>query len=243
MNNALTQYWQSLSEKFEKLSQRERLMVLLALLATVYAVINSLFIDPISTQQKTLKGEIDANQAQISVLQQQISTYAGSPVIDPDAQNKARIADLQSQIQETESQLNALQTTLVSPEKMPALLRSFLKSDGKLKLIALNSLEAKYVLDKPAETAATTTMSDNSNQASPSAPKSASEHDLPLFKHGVEITLEGNYLDLLNYVSAIETMPWHVLWSSAEFTSKTYPTSQLKLTVYTLSLDRAWLSI
>lgn len=243
MNKSLVQYWQSLSGKFENLTHRERLMVLVALLAVVYALINSLFINPISTQQKILKGEIDTNQAQISALQQQISTYAGSPIIDPDAGNKARIAELQTQIEKTETQLNALQTTLVSPEKMPALLRSILKSDGKLKLIALNSLEAKHVLDKPVETSVNTVASGNSEQTGQQKPKSVNEQDLPLFKHGVEITLEGNYLDLLHYVSSIESMPWHVLWSRAEFTSKAYPVSQLKLTVYTLSLDQVWLSI
>jgi MSHA biogenesis protein MshJ len=74
------------------------------------------------------------------------------------------------------------------------------------------------------------------------------KQDSAVFKHGVEITVEGRYLDLLDYVSQLEQMPWHVLWSKAALNEEqnpavTWPANRLKLTVYTLSLDKTWLSI
>jgi MSHA biogenesis protein MshJ len=55
-------------------------------------------------------------------------------------------------------------------------------------------------------------------------------------------------LDLLDYVSQLEQMPWHVLWSKAALNEEQnpavmWPANRLKLTVYTLSLDKTWLSI
>jgi MSHA biogenesis protein MshJ len=75
-----------------------------------------------------------------------------------------------------------------------------------------------------------------------------SKQDAPVYKHGVEITVEGRYLDLLDYVSDLEQMPWHILWSKAALNEDkndeiTWPANRLKLTVYTLSLDKTWLSI
>ena len=218
--------WQFIGSKFEALNPRERWMVACALLVVVYAVINMLLLSPLLERQKILTSELDADQSQIQGLNQQISEFSRQPVIDPDAQNKQRIAELQSHLQLLETRLNDLQTTLINPDKMPELLRSLLKKNGNLKLIELKTLPVKGLLESSAE---------NTEQA----PK----QDVPVFKHGVEITIEGRYLDLLEYVTELEKMPWHVLWSKAALNAEHYPDSQLTLTVYTLSLDQTWLSI
>jgi len=110
-----------------------------------------------------------------------------------------------------------------------------LAKNGKLKLIALNTLPTQNLLAQPVATSEIPTAEQSTNQEE--------QLENPVFKHVVEITIEGRYLDLLEYVSTIEKMDWHVLWNKAELSTKAYPNNQLKLTVYTLSLDKAWLSI
>jgi MSHA biogenesis protein MshJ len=233
---------------FEALNSRERWMVACALFVIVYTLINALLISPVLARQKNIQNELDADKSQVQVLTQQINGYSHQNIIDPDAQNKQRIADLQSHLQHLETQLNGLQTTLISPDKMPDLLRSLLKKNGKLKLIALKTLPTKGLLDNASkETNATTSISDAPITTSIQT-NQASKQDSPVFKHGVEITLEGRYLDLLEYVFELEQMPWHVLWSEAALNSdqpptNAWPANRLKLTVYTLSLDKTWLSI
>ena len=223
-------HWLLISSKFETLNQRERWMVTCALFVVVYAVINMLLLSPVLARQKILNNELAADQTQINTLNQQISTLAQIPAIDPDAQNKQRLTELQSRLALLETKLTGLQTTLINPDKMPDLLHSLLKKNGKLKLIELQTLPVKGLLEN--------------NSGNKSEDKvQISKQDLPVFKHGVEITIEGNYLDLLDYVAELEKMPWHVLWSKATLNAEHYPDSQLKLTVYTLSLDKTWLSI
>lgn len=231
MNNTLIQQWQSLANKFEALNKRERWLVAGASFVLVYAIINSLLISPVLSRQKSLNNELVANQSQIQTLKQQIALYAQQSVIDPDAKNKQRIAELQANLQMLETQLNRLQTSLISPEKMPELLRSLLKKNGKLQLIELKTLAIEGLPEGES-------LNTNANSSSAAV----------MFKHGIELTIEGRYLDLLEYVSNLEKMPWHVLWSKAELNSAArndgeLPSSQLKLTVYTLSLDQTWLSI
>lgn len=238
--------WQSLSGKFEALNKRERWMVACALFTVVFAAINSLLISPVLSRNNVLSNEIAADQAQIQSLTEQISAYANQTVIDPDAQNKQRISDLNRQLKTLDTQLNGLQSTLISPEEMPDLLRSLLKKNGKLKLIELKTLAPQNILetnleDKSAVAANAAPTEGNANQV-------ANQQAPALFKHGVEITVEGRYLDLLNYVSDLEQMPWHVLWSKAALNEEQpspniWPTNRLKLTVYTLNLDKDWLSI
>lgn len=245
---SLTQSWASMAKKFEALNQRERWLVLGALLAVVYIAINMLLLEPVLLQKKSLSNAIVADEAQVQALRQQLLQYAQQNVTDPDAQNKQRIAALQSNLQSLEIQLNSLQTTLIKPDKMPALLRSLLKKNGKLKLIELKTLATTGLLDSvaseaPAQNPTLTAQAQDALQIT-----SSEKYIAPVFKHGVEITVEGRYLDLLAYVSDLEQMPWHILWSKAALNTdlsptRQWPSNRLKLTVYTLSLDQTWLSI
>ncbi len=241
MSASLIQSWLIITSKFEALNKRERWLVFITLLFLVYAAINMLLLNPVLTRKKILSTEMSTDQSQIQVLQLQITALNSQNVADPDVQNKQRIAELKSNLQQVEIQLSGMQNTLVSPDKMPELLRSLLKKNGKLKLVSLKTLPTKGLIES---------MPTDENSAIPMVSVTvqkptikASQQDAPVFKHGVEITLEGRYLDLLDYVANLEKMPWHVLWSKVDLSVKDYPLSQLKLTVYTLSLDKTWLSI
>ena len=93
------------------------------------------------------------------------------------------LTELQSRLALLETKFTGLQTTLISPDKMPELLRNLLKKNGKLKLIELQTLPVKGLLENASEDKEQT-----------------SKQELPVYKHGVEITIEGRYLDLLDYV-------------------------------------------
>ncbi len=232
----MKQYWLALSDKFEALNRRERSIVFFATLICTWAILNAVLLDPVALRNKTLSNEISADQTQIQTLRQQLSAYTQQGMIDPDAQNKARLAELQIHVQTLDKELYGLQSALVSPDKMPELLRGLLQKSGQLKLVELKTLPVTGVLD--------TKSIDTDGQLPASQPSDhAASNDFPMFRHGVEITIEGRYLDLLDYVAAVEQLPWHVLWSKAGLSTEHYPRDQLILTVYTLSLDKAWLSI
>ncbi len=64
-----------------------------------------------------------------------------------------------------------------------------------------------------------------------------------LYKHGFELTLKGGYLDLLEYLRDVEGLPDRLYWDKLELSVQEYPVVTLKLTLYTVSLDRAWLLV
>ncbi|MCG2584557.1 type II secretion system protein M [Massilia sp. TS11] len=72
--------------------------------------------------------------------------------------------------------------------------------------------------------------------------KEASAEQL-LFRHAVEVTLEGNYLDLVAYMQALESMPTQLFWGRAKLDVIEYPNARLNLVVYTLSLDEKWMKL
>ncbi|MGZ3181645.1 MAG: type II secretion system protein GspM [Telluria sp.] len=64
-----------------------------------------------------------------------------------------------------------------------------------------------------------------------------------LFRHGVELTLEGSYLDMVAYLSALEHLPTQILWGRAVLNARDPKHARLTLTVYTVSLDKKWIRL
>lgn len=235
MRALVTEKWSLLTAKFDALNNRERIMVFGASALVVYTLVNLLLIDHLETSKQRFLSEIATDQSAIMDMQQQVNLLKNKAPIDPNAQNKQRISALDAELDSINTAKEQLDIKLISPDKMPELLRDLLAKNGKLKLVSLNTLPTEHLLTQPSEPA--------NASASQSIANQEIHLDNPVFKHGVEITIEGRYLDLLEYVSTIEKMDWHILWNKAELTTKTYPNNQLKLTLYTLSLDKAWLSI
>lgn len=230
--------WQPLLTKFEALSTRERWMVLGAGLAVIYALFNALLLGPINDKKNTLKGEIAQSQAQAADISQQLLAFSQHPVLDPDAENRSKIARLKSIIGQQSAELSALSETLVSPQAMPELLKGLLQKNSKIQLVAMNTIAPENIIKQPTATQpATTQQPPIAKPSEPESPEGA------FYKHGVEMTIAGNYLDLLNYVHALEHLPMQLSIGQATLQAKVYPTSELTLIVYTMSLEQAWLSI
>lgn len=64
-----------------------------------------------------------------------------------------------------------------------------------------------------------------------------------LYRHGVEIVLQGSYLDMINTMQALEALPVQLFWGGAHLDAQQYPEARLTLTLYTLSLDEQWMKL
>jgi MSHA biogenesis protein MshJ len=55
----------------------------------------------------------------------------------------------------------------------------------------------------------------------------------------VELTVRGTYMDLIDFLADLEKLPWRLIWGRSEFLVDAYPAITLRVTLYTLSTDRA----
>lgn len=225
------QQWKQLAERVDAMSLRERALIFLAAALVLVTLVNTLLIEPLLTRQQATSQQIVQTQAKTSALQAQIQALVTARSADPDAPLRARMAQLQADSAEAGQALQDIQSGLVAPRQMPALLEDILRRNHGLRLVALKTL--------PMENLAAT--------LDTAAAKPASETDaaseLAVFKHGVEITVEGSYPDFLRYLTAMESSPWRMFWGKAELSADTYPKATLTLRLHTLSLDKAWLAI
>lgn len=230
--NKLKQRWQNLSERVDAMSLRERALIFLAAVLVLITLVNSLLIDPLLTRQRELSRQIVQTQTQTKALQAQIQVLATAKNVDPDAALRARLQQMQQDLASADTALLDFQSGLVSPQQMPSMLEDILLRNRALSLVSLKTLPTQN-LAAAVEQAA----DGQAGPAQPAAPQAS------VFRHGVEITLQGSYADLLRYLAAMESSPYRMFWGKAALKADSYPKATLTLTLYTLSLDKAWLTI
>ena len=237
--SALKAQWQAWAERIDAMSLRERALIFLAVAMVLIVLVNTLLIDPLLTRHKKLQQQIAQTQEKTSAMQRQIQTLVNSWNVDPDVALRARLAQLREQSERTGKTLEDIQSGLVPPQRIPVLLEDILKHNRSLRLVALKTLPVT-VLGEP-DTAATGKTPGEADK--PAQPQKRATPESLVYKHGVEITLEGSYLDLLRYLTEMESLPWHMFWGKADMDVEKYPKVTLTLRLYTLSLDKAWLAI
>ena len=64
-----------------------------------------------------------------------------------------------------------------------------------------------------------------------------------IFQHGLEVQIEGPYLDLLGYLDALERAPYRLYWRELEIKVGTTGMPVTRLVFFTLSRESAWLRL
>ena len=237
--SALKAQWQRLADRVDAMSLRERALIFLAVAMVLIVLVNTVLIDPLLVRHKKLQQQIAQTQEKTNAMQTQIQTLVKTWNVDPDIALRSRLAQLREQSEQTGKTLEDIQSGLVPPQRMPALLEDILRHNRSLRLVALKTLPVT-ILGEPEATAAGKAAGETDKPAQ--AQKPATPESI-VYKHGVEITVEGSYLDLLRYLTEIESLPWHMFWGKADLDVEKYPKVTLTLRLYTLSLDKAWLAI
>jgi MSHA biogenesis protein MshJ len=234
----MKELWIKYSTKIDALLPRERAMVFLAAVAIAMFMVYALFIEPEAARRKVLSARMTLQQTEMQALQMKSQAMRNLRV-DPDAANQARGEVLKRQITEIDGTLKDMQRSLVPAQSMKTVLQEVLARNPRLHLIAMHTLPAAPLVEK------------NEKAEKPNVPAvpAARPQDKPssgasnVFKHGVQITLQGSYTDLHDYLARLEKQPWRMFWARASLNAEDYPRLTLTVTIYTLSLDKAWLEV
>jgi MSHA biogenesis protein MshJ len=230
--------WLKTAARIDALSLRERVAVFGTLITVICFVAVTLFLEPALARKKVLDAGMAQQRAEMQAIQAQIATMDARRG-GTDAANLARRDSVKVQIAEIDLSLKDMNQNLVPAQNMKVLLQEMLTHQPRVQLLALRTLPATPLVEKSTKPAE---KSDASGALAPPAAKSAAG-DGNVFKHGVEITLQGSYADLYEYLTRVEKLHWRMFWSRASLNAEDYPRLKLTVTIYTLSLDKAWLVV
>jgi MSHA biogenesis protein MshJ len=229
--SALNLRWKKFNARVDALAQRERIMVFAAVLVSLVFVANLAVFAPLQRKQDALRSQIAQQQNNIDGINSQIVQKLEESQADPDAPARMRLEAVRGETERLGSELRAMQKGLVAPERIAPLLESILRANGRLKLVAVKTLPVDPL----------STLGD-ADEAKDKNKDKAKGQEL-LFRHGVELTVRGSYLDVVDYMTALESLPTQLFWGRARLEVEEYPTVRLTLTLYTLSLDEKWMKL
>jgi MSHA biogenesis protein MshJ len=241
----MKQKWGLFITKIDALSLRERGIMLLVVSLTIAFLMNFSVIEPQFIKQKILSDKIKHEQQQISAIQMEIAQRLQLKKTDPDAEIRQRLLNSQQQLAQIDNRLNEIQKNLVRPEKMATLLESIMKRNSKLQLVSLKSLPFSNVLDEsvdPSEPNAKLKTPPAASNPADNVTAEASQQGV-IYKHEVEIVLQGSYPEMQAYLRDLENLSERVYWSKARLTVIDYPKASLTLNLFTLSLEKKWLNL
>ncbi len=227
---SLKPHLQRVAERINALALRERVLIFMAAALVLVTLLYVSLINPVLARQKQMSQQIVAVKDKINILNTQIQAQIAVGHVDPNAPLRARLEQLRTTSVNINKDLRDMQNGLITPQQISMLLKDILRGNRSLRLVSLKTLPTQRLTD-----IMDTTKTENAkNNAAP---------QIGAFKHGFEISLEGEYLDMLQYLAAIEASPWQVFWGDIELNASTYPKQTLTLKLYTLSLDQTWLTL
>ena len=228
----MKRYWERVRTLIDDMSLRERAMIFVAAAFVVISLMNVTLLDPLFAKQKTLSTQLVQQQEKMKELQAQMQNLLQAKRDDEHSPLRVRLAQLKQQLQEQDGYLQSRRDRLIEPGKIADLLKRVLNKNGRLQLVELKTLPVSLLIEKPQVVAANSP--DGQKQPAPQK---------QIFKHGVQITVRGGYLDMLRYVTELEKLPAQMFWGEASLSVEKYPDAVLTLTLYTLSLDKTWLAV
>lgn len=232
----MKQRWQAFSARVDALAPRERVMVLGAVLAVLAALGWMTALGPALHQQDVLRRQIAQQRDALAGIEAETAHKVAAGRDDPDAPRRERLASVRQDSTRIADELRAMQNGLVPPERVAPLLEAILRANGKLKLVSMKTLPVGSLSDIAAGADV------EAKKDAPDAKPAVKAPDL-LYRHGVELTVRGSYLDMVDYMAALEALPTQLFWGRAQLDVQQYPSVRLTLTLYTLSLDPKWMKL
>ena len=245
MKALLQARWQTLSARFSALTQREKWMVIAGVLGGLPYAGFTLFLEPALVQSRQAERSLADQRMQLSTMRSQNQIFQAEAG-NPERAAKAQLEALRAERAELDTRFVALESALVPPQRMTGLLNELLTGSG-LQVLSLRTLPLAPVLAKEpakAEAGQKPAVKESSDtSATAEAPTGASADMVGgLYKHGVEVRLEGSYQALADYLARLESSSVKLLWHSLSLSTDKHPRLVLTLTLYTLSMDPTWLS-
>ena len=207
-----------LGQQFDALSRRERVLIATAVLA-VLGMLSYLPLESIWKTHTSISQQLKVLEQENSISAQQIDLYQQRLALDPNLDYQQRLAIVEQQNQDLDSQLDEQMVAMVPADYMPELLSNLLGQVQGIKLIKFMSIAPIPLLAV------------------------GEDKKLNLYSHGIRLSLEGDYFSVLRFVEAVEAMPDKLYWKRLDYNVAVYPLATIEIELYTLSINKDFISV
>lgn len=211
--------------QIDALTLRERALLLGGVFMVMFLFWDWMLMSDITRQSKAVNAHISQVQERMTQLSETIAAAARTRGGDPNTLLQDELQRLRSDIAVLDEKLGERNSAIISPAEMAKVLENVLEKHGRLRMIAVRSLERTTLFE-----AAT-------------GLEGGSELPGNVYRQGLELEVEGRYLDVLAYLRELEGLSSQFFWERLVLESKDYPINRVRIVVYSLNLEEGWLGV
>lgn len=207
----LQERWQEWEDKFIALTQREKVILLLAAVFLSGFGLFKAFIEPgmaevekIERQRSSLSNELSLANSQITIIEDALRT-------DPNEKIKQEIAVIRAEIAKVDADLDEVMTEYVAPEKMALALTNLLVTSSEIRVVGMEVQPPQRV----------------QNNVDESLPN--------FFRHQFNVEIEGDYFALMQFVARVSNSDSQFNVQHLSYEVVEYPMALMTLTLITVS--------
>jgi MSHA biogenesis protein MshJ len=234
-----------LQQRFDAMQPRERVLISVTAGVLLVLALYVLWIEPASkaaasnaAQIESLTPQVESARAALALVQEELAR-------DPEAERRLALDQLKQESAELDMRLRADEAAVIPPGRMPAVLRDLLGRDARLTVLGVRALPPEVLRWSPAPTPLPPAGAAGPNPAVPAADAAPpSIEGVPaLYRHRVVLRFEGDYAAALDYVRAVEALPFRVRLHDLAVDAERWPALTITLTVETLGLEEGWIGV
>ncbi|MBS3960069.1 MAG: hypothetical protein KGZ52_11815 [Xanthomonadaceae bacterium] len=215
--------FEALERRYESLQPRERLLLALATGVLLVVGLHAFWIGPRADAGRAAREEAENLRPQVESLRLAVGRLEAELARDPELARREALERLRAEAAALDAGFLEDGRRVIAPQRMAGLLREMLGRDQRLRVQAVRVL-APEVLHWPA------------------VPAGATVTGLPmLYRHRVELRFEGSYAGALDYVRALEALPYRLRLRRLDIDAERWPALQIRVEVETLGLGEGWI--
>ena len=240
---------QKYTDKFESISLREQVLILITSLVVIIFVTFNFFIERNFTgighfnkQITQYTSSIKSMKSNILLMQEGLNQNKNDAITKQIDQYETKLAKVDSELLE-------LTSGLINPIQMRYALIELLKVQKGVSLVSFELLPVQPLLssnktEQSAFQAQSQKEADGNISIDENLLVNTSEQaSFNLYRHGIKIKLTGKYFQLRDYLTQLENLSWKFFWQKFNYNLQEYPVSELEIEMYSLSTEREFIGV
>ncbi len=207
--------------RIDGMTLRERALLFGAVVIVLFMAWDSLLMAPLEARKEARLARLDTVMGEIEEVNRQVQTILERRQQDPNLQLHRELARLKARIGSVDERIGREMAGLIGPQQMARMLEQVLLQQSSLKPLRIENLgSAPLVVPGDGE---------------------APGDGVGVYRHRLLLVMEGSYLQAVEYLEALQALPWAFYWDEVSIEMVDYPKARVRLVVSTLSLKEGWI--
>jgi MSHA biogenesis protein MshJ len=213
--------WQRGRRAFDARLLTERRLIVVAVVCVVWLFMDNLLITPSYGRLNAALKDKRATEATYATLKG-LADQHEADIQAKQLEAKQELERTRQRVKQGQMELQQVQSMLAPAREMRHLLEGLLAQHGQLKVRSMTTVAPREV-----------------NLGVGSGP----DEKVQLYRHGLELTVDGSFHDMLDWLTTLENLPQRLLWDGIKLSADEQAQLTLSVSVHTFSPDRDTLEI